>query len=245
MLLGSTVSEISNNQHAVIGQKTHFPLRVFFSKMGNQIQLRKCFVPYMTDNIKIQTAIDKSSIGAIMKSFKIEAYSPDSTAVVFDITEFFTEQREDMQPFDPYGPMGRKPYQRTFSFDKKNCFLGDIKSFPDNVVVKSYLSYKVDVLYKNGKDQGYIEKKNPFTALMTRTLILLPEEEMRVRYADPRINIFYVARGEFSDDRKSGSKPIYFARRWRLEPKDEAAHKRGELVEPKKPIVFYIDSAFP
>ncbi len=42
-------------------------------------------------------------------------------------------------------------------------------------------------------------------------------------------------------------KPRDFVHRWRLEPKPEdiEKYKRGELVEPAKPIVFYIDPATP
>ena len=72
--------------------------------------------------------------------------------------------------------------------------------------------------------------------MMTRTFMLLPEEPMRPRIADPRINIFWQGRSEFSNE-GNGMKPLYYANRWRLEPKDEAAYRRGELVEPKKQIV--------
>jgi hypothetical protein len=49
------------------------------------------------------------------------------------------------------------------------------------------------------------------------------------------------------DANPQGVKGITIAKRWRLEPKDEdlEKYKRGELVEPKKPIVFYIDPATP
>ena len=66
---------------------------------------------------------------------------------------------------------------------------------------------------------------------------------MRPRFADPRIGIFIG--GKFAYDEGEKTKINYHINRWRLEPKDEEAWKRGELVEPVKPIVFYVDNAFP
>mgnify|MGYP000677690940 CR=1 FL=1 len=67
---------------------------------------------------------------------------------------------------------------------------------------------------------------------------------MRPRMADPRIGIFYQGVSDFRNG-DSGLKHIYYAQRWRLEPSDETAYRMGQLVEPKKPIVFYVDNAFP
>ena len=84
----------------------------------------------------------------------------------------------------------------------------------------------------------------PFTVEVTRSMILLPDAPFRVRYADPRIGVFFQHKSVFvgSDE---GVKDVYYARRWRLEPSDSAAYLAGECVEPVTPIVFYIDDAFP
>ena len=187
----------------------------------------------------------RSSIPGIYRAFKIEAYNADSTAVVIDVTNLFMEDNDDLTPFDPYSTFGYKPFSRTTSFQKSNSHLGDIKAFEDNVTVKSYLSYTTTVTYSNGPMIGKIEDKRAFTALVTRTLLLLPEKEMRPRIADPRMNIFVTGKARFSSNMNRGTLPVYYARHWRVEPKDVEAYKRGELVEPVKPIVFYLDTNLP
>src|SRR5699024_3328818 len=96
-----------------------------------------------------------------------------------------------------------------------------------------------------GPVMGKIEDKRAFTALVTRTLLLLPEKEMRPRIADPRMSIFVTGKARFSANMNRGTLPVYYARHWRVEPKDVEAYKRGELVEPVKPIVFYLDTNLP
>ena len=165
--------------------------------------------------------------------------------MVIDVTNLFMEDNDDLTPFDPYSTFGYKPFSRTTSFQKSNSHLGDIKAFEDNVTVKSYLSYTTTVTYSNGPMIGKIEDKRAFTALVTRTLLLLPEKEMRPRIADPRMNIFVTGKARFSSNMNRGTLPVYYARHWRVEPKDVEAYKRGELVEPVKPIVFYLDTNLP
>lgn len=247
MLLGSTVSEISSNDHGVIGYKSSTPLHVTFTKQGKGVQL--CLVNdiYSGDEQDqgIKEAVRRSSIPGIYRAFKIEAYNADSTAVVIDATNLFMEDNSDLSPFDPYSTFGYKPFTRSTSFQKSNSHLGDIKAFDDNVTVKSYLSYTTTVTYSNGPVMGKIEDKRAFTALVTRTLLLLPEEPMRPRIADPRMNIFVTGKARFSANMNRGTLPVYYARHWRVEPKDVEAYKRGELVEPVKPIVFYLDDNLP
>ena len=247
MLLGSTVSEISSNDHGVIGYKSSTPLYVTFTKQGKGVQL--CLVNdiYSGDEKDegIREAVRRSSIPGIYRAFKIEAYNADSTAVVIDATNLFMEDNSDLSPFDPYSTFGYKPFSRSTSFQKSNSHLGDIKAFDDNVTVKSYLSYTTTVTYSNGPVTGKIEDKRAFTALVTRTLLLLPKEPMRPRIADPRMNIFVTGKARFSANMNRGTLPVYYARHWRVEPKDVEAYKRGELVEPVKPIVFYLDTNLP
>lgn len=176
-----------------------------------------------------------------MMRFPIKVYSEDSTAVVIDITDFLLDDREGMHPFSPYAiALGRRWIEKEFK--KNNSFITDIKAFEDNVSVRSSLGYVVSLRDK----QYYYLYKVPFTAVMTRSFILLPEksEAMRPRIADPRVNIFYQYQSEFTNEPR-GMKPLYYANRWRVEPSDEVKYRNGELVEPKKPIVFYVDNAFP
>ena len=91
MLLGSTVTEISDNGDAVVGQKPKEPLHIQFTKIDSTIQLRQIFNYSITrkQDENIAKAIEKANIGAIIGVYKIEAYNPDSTAVVIEITKLF------------------------------------------------------------------------------------------------------------------------------------------------------------
>ena len=236
MLIGSTVTEITNNGFANVGEKPHEPMHVMFTRTDSTINLRQVTCAYMSKDRNLQERIKTSMMPAIIENLAIKAYSPDSTAVVIDMTNFLLSDNEQLNPFSAYAPV-------TWSgawIERNNSQIAKIKAFDDNVSVQSSLTYSVSLRDK----RSYYWYKEPFTAVMTRTFLLLPEEPMRPRLADPRINIFWQGYSEFSNE-GNGMKPLYYANRWRLEPKDEAAYRRGELVEPKKPIVFYIDNAFP
>lgn len=240
MLIGSTVTEITNNGFANVGEKPHEPMHVMFTRTDSTINLRQVTCAYMSKDRNLQERIKTSMMPAIIENLAIKAYSPDSTAVVIDMTNFLLSDNEQLNLFSAYAPVTWSGAWIEKEFKRNNSQIAKIKAFDDNVSVQSSLTYSVSLRDK----RSYYWYKEPFTAVMTRTFLLLPEEPMRPRLADPRINIFWQGYSEFSNE-GNGMKPLYYANRWRLEPKDEAAYRRGELVEPKKPIVFYIDNAFP
>ena len=240
MLIGSTVTEITNNGFANVGEKPHEPMHVMFTRTDSTINLRQVTCAYMSKDRNLQERIKTSMMPAIIENLAIKAYSPDSTAVVIDMTNFLLSDNEQLNPFSAYAPVTWSGAWIEKEFKRNNSQIAKIKAFDDNVSVQSSLTYSVSLRDK----RSYYWYKEPFTAVMTRTFLLLPEEPMRPRLADPRINIFWQGYSEFSNE-GNGMKPLYYANRWRLEPKDEADYRRGELVEPKKPIVFYIDNAFP
>ena len=240
MLIGSTVTEITNNGFANVGEKPHEPMHVMFTRTDSTINLRQVTCAYMSKDRNLQERIKTSMMPAIIENLAIKAYSPDSTAVVIDMTNFLLSDNEQLNPFSAYAPVTWSGAWIEKEFKRNNSQIAKIKAFDDNVSVQSSLTYSVSLRDK----RSYYWYKDPFPAVMTRTFLLLPEEPMRPRLADPRINIFWQGYSEFSNE-GNGMKPLYYANRWRLEPKDEAAYRRGELVEPKKPIVFYIDNAFP
>jgi hypothetical protein len=188
------------------------------------------------DDKNILGALEKNSIGAIMEVFKIKAFNPDTSAAVIDVTDFFLQDKKELSPFGT-APSG---YTRTETLKKDRSFIGEFKSFSDNVMIKSHLSYE----YSLSKDKTTYAKDKPFTAVMTRTFLLLSEKPARPRIADPRIGIFITKKDKFSNE-KNRTEEVYYAHRFNLVPSDTAAFKREELVEPVKPIIFYIDSDFP
>ena len=240
MLLGSVISETSDNLTGVPGSKSYVPLHITFTKTSENVQIREINADNYTLGVagNILRSLDRNNIPTIFRNFKIDAYNADSTAVVFNVTDLFVSHVKELSPFSylgAYGGSGSPSLSE--SFKKELSSLDGIKSFADNLTVKSTLSYTYSVKQK-------IVDNEPLTAVMTRTLVLLDEEPYRPRITDSRMSVFPTGKYLYSD-KEQRVKAIYLANRWRLEPSDTEAWKRGEQVEPVKPIVFYIDPDFP
>ena len=84
------------------------------------------------------------------------------------------------------------------------------------------------------------------TIVLNTSMVLLPEKPMQARWFDSRVGYFAGGYSQFSDQQQ-GVETVRFITRWRLEarPEDREKQRRGELVEPIKPIVYYIDPATP
>ena len=239
MLFASTLTSTSSNDFCDVGYKQNDPLHVRFTKIDSTIYLNEVNA-FVTSNPKepsLQKAIDKNFADAVLYSYKIAAYTPDSTAVVIDVTPIFTTDMKEFA-FLPTTIMGL--IQLNSTFNKDGVALGEVKAFDDNLSVKSMLSYKVSLKFMSF---SFLDNMS-LTATVTRSLLLLPEEKMRPRISDSRVGIFITSKQHISTE-KDGIQNYTLANRWRMEPKDMAAFQRGELVEPVKPIVFYIDHAFP
>ncbi len=239
MLFASTLTSTSSNDFCDVGYKQNDPLHVRFTKIDSTIYLNEVNA-FVTSNPKepsLQKAIDKNFADAVLYSYKIAAYTPDSTAVVIDVTSIFTTDMKEFA-FLPTTIMGL--IQLNSTFNKDGVALGEVKAFDDNLSVKSMLSYKVSLKFMSF---SFLDNMS-LTATVTRSLLLLPEEKMRPRIFDSRVGIFITNKQHVSTE-KDGIQNYSLANRWRMEPKDMAAFQRGELVEPVKPIVFYIDDAFP
>lgn len=240
MLIGSTITSITDNNFGSVGEKPKTPLYVTFMKADSVVSLCELSARYYTPDENIAKRLEESHRPAIMQVFPIKAYSADSSAVVIDMTDYLVSDEERLNPFSYWAPATAYPRQLQKVFQKNNSQIEDIKAFGDNISVQSALTYTVTV-----NDQvRYYYYQMPFTVVMTRSFILLPEEKMRPRLADPRISIFYQGKMEFNQKNR-GMEGRYYAQRWRLEPIDEEAYRQGKLVEVKKPIVFYVDDAFP
>ena len=239
MLFASTLTSTSSNDFCDVGYRQNDPLHVRFTKIDSTIYLNEVNA-FVTSNPKepsLRKAIDKNFADAVLYSYKIAAYTPDSTAVVIDVTPIFTTDMKEFA-FLPTTIMGL--IQLNSVFNKDGVALGEVKAFDDNLSVKSMLSYKVSLKFMSF---SFLDNM-PLTATVTRSLLLLPEEKMRPRISDSRVGIFITSKQHVSTE-KDGIQDYTLANRWRMEPKDMAAFQRRELVEPVKPIVFYIDDAFP
>jgi hypothetical protein len=244
MLIASTTTETSDNANGIVGGKAD-PIHVVFTRSGESVHLRRVNSDVITDNANsnIAKAIERSNIGSIMKSMKVEAWSKDSSAVVVDMTSFFVGDNKDLSPFDKYSQYTMfNGLKRSETFRPENSFLGTIKSFSDNIVVSSTLSYTYTLT--DVRNNRTVVKDEPFTAVISRSIVLLRETPARPRLADYRVAVFNTGKFMFGEMEQS-SRIVYYANRWNLVPKDMDAFKAGRLSEPVKPIVFYIDNNFP
>lgn len=239
LLIASTISEASDTDLGTIGYKPKPPMHVTFTRKDSLICLSEVNVApkYDPNDVTLGRAMAKSTLDPILSTQPIFCYSPDSSAVVFEMTSLFTGNNDRLSPL----AKGGAGVNITGSFNAKGSFLAEMKAFDDNVTIKSYMSYTVSAdLMK----LILLKKDEPMTFKVTRTILLLPEQKMRPRISDSRIGIFNHDNLRFSAD-DDYIKTYSMIHRWNLQPKDTAAWLRGELVEPVKPIVFYLDDAFP
>ena len=166
---------------------------------------------------------------SVIEYFPIEAYGKDSTSVVIKVNKIFDGSEKSFN--DIYNEIALGG-----SVKKDLSKILGVKVFPKNVVVKALMTTQV-------VDGGVAV---PLTVETTTNLVLLPKVPMKPRFADPRVGFFATEHIYFTDEQQQVEKRE-FVHRWRLEPKPEDVekYKRGEVVEPVKPIVFYIDRNTP
>lgn len=237
-LLASTVTKVTSPEFCDIGFKVNEPMHLKFTKKDSTIFLRYVTSSVTTDNL--QKAMDNVYGDPIAYAYEVKAYNPDSSAVVIDMTTLFTTNVKELG-FMSNSSMGGM-VKVSSSFKKDASYLDEIKAFDDNLSVKTVMSYNVTMSLMG---MMTLVEDYPFTATVTRSILLLPEQAMRPRLSDSRVGIFNSSKTRLSVTEEDEIGSYSVAHRWRLEPKDVEAYKRGELVEPVKPIVFYVDDAFP
>ena len=237
LAFASTLKSISDNANGIVGAKEGLEFFTF-TKVDSTIQLRELSFEFDSDEDNIRNALAMSHIGAVREQYKIKAKSPEGNSVI-DVTDLFLSDNKEWGPFGSTAP--NASYNRSDSYNKELSYIVDAKSFEDNLSVTSSMTYNYTLTDENGKE---LVKGRRLTAELTRSFLLLPKEVYHPRIADPRIGFFFTGRTQMGSFATT-SKQIYFANRWRLEPSDTLAYKAGKLVEPVKPITFYIDNNFP
>lgn len=206
-----------------------------WEKKNKQILLRVVSHNIVADTLlPVHEAVVNSNLEPILFSFPIKAFSKDSTATVVDATSLFST---DVKPLG-FPSRYRKSYQVT-RMDKTRSYVDRVSSYPQNIEIRHVKTYFANKPPSN-------TAVGSITVEMSNSMILLPKVPMKRRYFDERVGWF--ARNQTDYGLKAQkSKTVSFLDRWRLEVKDEdlKKFKRGELVEPKKQIVYYIDRATP
>jgi len=188
------------------------------------------------DSLPVNEAVVNSNFEPVLYAFDIKAFKKDSLnpATVIQVDELFTKDAKALGMPDRY----RKRY-KVSRLDEKRSFIESIKSFPLNIEARHVKTYSASSPPSNGS-VGSISIE------INNSMILLPEEPMKRRYFDRRVGWFARGQVDYGLDAQE-SKTVRYLDRWRLEVKEEDMEKfkRGELVEPKKQIVYYVDRATP
>lgn len=204
-----------------------------WERRDKQVFIRVPSYTYVADPASdLHQALENSNALPILAVFDIKAFSSNGKGVLIDITDFYNGDIPGMSL-----PEGLKKTYKISGIDNTRSYVDTVKSFPQNVEVKTVKTYRSPELPAD-KTVGAM------TFGLNTSMVLLPKEPMKARTENKRIGYFTERQLDFSVSDKQVT-PTAYIQRWRLEPKDEAAYSRGELVEPKKQIVYYIDPATP
>ena len=228
----SSVPAQINNAGINKGMNYENKLIRFYKDEKNNKVWAKTFDPKISVNKKDNIALSvQDNYGeSIIEGFEIKTYGKDSAVVVQVNNVFNGTSKSFNNLFDNIGMGG--------SVRTKDSYIEEVKSFPQNVVIKSQLTTQVS----EGKTTA---EKADLTVGTTTNIVLLPEP-MVGRFSDDRVGYFTTPKVYFSDKQQRVDNKELITR-WRLEPKEQEVgiYLSGQLVEPKKPIVYYIDPATP
>ncbi|MGA0233684.1 MAG: DUF5117 domain-containing protein, partial [Saprospiraceae bacterium] len=181
----------------------------------------------------IYNSVKNNNFEPVISVFDIMAYNKDSSAVVIKINPLFETDVEMIGALTA----GQRRGFGIRGLQKDKTFINNMKSFPQNVEVRHVLTYSGTSLPDN-------QVTGTLSVELNQSIILLPENPWHKRLYDDRVSYFSVRQTDYSSDAQRTDSKRYITR-WRLEPSDWDAYERGELVEPVKPIVYYIDPSTP
>ena len=212
---------------------------VKWERRGNKVYLWKVGFAKRADDPGTKLSLDSGSQDTIVAAFPVEAEGKDRTAVV-PVTALFTTDMADLSVKAAVGGAA--------GIDDSRSYLSDVKAFPLNVEVRSLLTFRGAVGAFGGPSRGGpptpatldLGGGRSMTALVHYSLVQLPDQPMRGRYADPRVGYFTEGFDKYDDPRGWTAKRE-FVTRYRLEKKDPTA----AVSEPVKPITFYIGREVP
>lgn len=236
MLLVSRISKLPTNLgggYINAGTKTNTRL-VTWERFQNKILIKeKSYNSVANEELPIHISVKSNNYEPTLHAFDISAFSKDSTAIVIDVTKFYTT---DVKAISGLSSKLRSDY-KVKNLDGSRSFINTVKSFPQNIEVIQDMTY-------NASAPPSFKSTESISIQMNQSMILLPEKPMQKRFADKRVGWFTFNNIDYSSKALKSDTKTYI-RKWRLEPKDPVAYARGELVEPIKPIIYYLDPATP
>jgi len=228
------------------GEQTNRQTLSFEKGPSNNVFMRVVtLINYADSTSKISKAVSNSNLNPIAAAFPIAALGKDSTSVVIDVTDFFKGDNQVVSL-----SQGSKRGFNLGPLSPDRSYIQSINTFPINTEVRTVKTFvAIPSAGPSPFPSASVPAANAAGAVtfeMNTSLIILPKTPMARRYWDRRVGYFPDEFVKFSDDQQKVDQET-FAVRWRLEPKPEDVEKwkRGELVEPKKQIIYYIDPATP
>jgi len=194
---------------------------------------RRNFDAVAPDSLPIAISVEKNNFAPIVAAWDIDALGPDSTSLVIDVTDFFEGETPAISGLGS----GQRSEYGVRGLDRDRSFIRWARAFPENLDIRQTMTYEAT-------EPPSSTNTHTLSLEMNQSMVLLPEEPMRPRYADERVGFFDVDRVNFGLPTQKAATET-FIRRWRLEPSDPEAYARGELVEPVEPITYYLDPATP
>ena len=239
MLLGATISAVSDPSYLSVGMKNSKPIHFRFERQDSSIVAKTPnTVVYDRDlNERERNVLAVNYRDPAFASFEIKAYNADSTAVLLDVTSFMGPGNSRVHVIPP------KSGNFTLKGTRDNglTFIKQLKAFDNNVSIKVEENYKLSASIMN---IFFLQRDAPTSIDVTYSLLLLPEEKMTPRLSDARGGSVHSVKYDLysaADRARHG----YSSHRWRRAPKKLSDYAAGRLVEPKQPIVFYVDPNFP
>lgn len=236
MLLVTRIKEIPANLgggYVNAGSKINTQV-VVWEEFQNKILLKvKSYNAVANDSLPIYKSVKANNLEPIIYAFDVKTQNTDSTAVLVDVTKFFSS---DVKAITALPAFFRKRY-KVRRLDATRSFINSIKSYPKNIEVVQDFTFDADAPPSNSRT-------NTITIRVNQSMIVLPENKMMPRLYDKRVGYFSIGNIDYNSEALKADDKRYI-RRWRLEPKDIDTYNRGELVEPIKPIVYYLDPGTP
>ena len=239
LMMGAKVTSTTDPDYLAVGSMNSAPIVFRFEKQDSVIVMKAPnSIVYRRDaSPELQKALELNYRDQSVESFTPEVYKADSSAVVLKINSLVTES----SPFFEIVPSQQGPFKITSSRNSNLTFVKGLKAFDTNASVRVEMNFSV-----NASLMGVltVAKDMPLTAEVTYTILPVEASNAIPRFADARVG-YQTTRKVSFPDYLDQSEPVYLAHRWQLVPKDKKAYAKGQLSEPEKKIVFYLDSAFP
>lgn len=201
-----------------------------WERRDNRVLLRTASYELAADStLPIYQAVEAANYRPVVAALPIEAFGPDSAAVV-DVTRLFTSSPPEL---------GLGTALRG-TLDRERSFIERFAAFPENVEVEATQTYNVTPERRPGVPERFQAPPRTASVLVHWSMVRLPDNPMQPRLHDSRVGYFSVQKQDFGTEEHRVAERRFITR-WRLECPD------GQTIpcEPVKPITYYVDPATP